>query len=113
MRAYSVILLFCGIQLGIPSLNAQSINGWTPELAMQVKRIGGVVPSADGRLVVYQVGTAIMDEETSEWRTQLHLARADGSGSRQLTRGEHSATAPSWSPDRFAGRDPSRANRAP
>lgn len=99
MRAYSVILLFCGIQLGIPSLNAQSINGWTPELAMQVKRIGGVVPSPDGRLVVYQVGTAIMDEETSEWRTQLHLARADGSGSRQLTRGEHSATAPSWSPD--------------
>lgn len=82
-----------------PAVHAQSASEWSPELAMQVKRVAGVIPSPDGRLVVYQVGTAIMNEETSEWRTHIHLARADGSESRQLTRGEHSATAPSWSPD--------------
>ena len=72
---------------------------WTPELSMQVKRVGAVVPSPDGRWVVYQVGSAVMEGETSEWRTHIHLASADGARSLQLTQGEHSATAPAWSPD--------------
>jgi dipeptidyl aminopeptidase/acylaminoacyl peptidase len=79
--------------------SAQSPGEWTPELALQVKRVGGVIPSPDGQLVAYQVGTAVMEEETSEWRTHIHLASADGSGSLQLTQGESSATSPAWSPD--------------
>jgi dipeptidyl aminopeptidase/acylaminoacyl peptidase len=93
----AVLLLFLAAaaqaQSGTPS------PGWTPELSMQVKRVGSVVPSPDGQWVVYQVGTAVMEGETSEWRTHIHLARADGSASRQLTQGEQSATAPVWSPD--------------
>ena len=90
---------FLALLLFAPVIHAQDMGAWTPELAMQVKRVGGVVPSPDGRMVVFQVGSAIMDEETSEWRTHIYLARADGTESRQLTRGENSATAPAWSPD--------------
>jgi len=93
------IPFFFAILLSVPNVHAQSVSGWTPELALQVKRVGDVVPSPSGHLVAYQVSTAIIEEETSEWRTHIHLAHADGSESRQLTRGEHSATAPSWSPD--------------
>ena len=87
------------VQAAQAAQTEQSPGAWTPELALQVKRVGAVVPSPDGQLVVYQVGTAVMEEETSEWRTHVHLARADGSESRQLTQGEHSATSPTWSPD--------------
>ena len=38
-----------------PAVHAQSASEWSPELAMQVKRVAGVIPSPDGRLVVYQV----------------------------------------------------------
>ncbi len=92
-----VVLLF-GLEPNASAVG-QDTDTWTPELALQIKRVGSVVPSPDGRLVAYQVGSAVMDEETSEWRTHIHLARSDGSGSRQLTQGEHSATSPTWSPD--------------
>ena len=88
MLRHHLLLPLMALLLFAPAVDAQE---WTPELAMQVKRVGAVVPSPDGQLVVYQVGSAIMDEETSEWRTHIHLARADGSESRQLTRGETSA----------------------
>jgi dipeptidyl aminopeptidase/acylaminoacyl peptidase len=74
-------------------------SGWTPELSMTVKRVASVVPSPDGKQVVYVVADAVMEGEKSEWLSQLHLAAADGSASRQLTRGDKSATAPRWSPD--------------
>ncbi|NCG32145.1 MAG: prolyl oligopeptidase family serine peptidase [Proteobacteria bacterium] len=96
MLRHHLLLPLMALLLFAPAVDAQE---WTPELAMQVKRVGAVVPSPDGQLVVYQIGSAIMDEETSEWRTHIHLARADGSESRQLTRGETSATSPAWSPD--------------
>jgi dipeptidyl aminopeptidase/acylaminoacyl peptidase len=101
LRPHSVSPLSALLALLIvaPFVHAQEGGVWTPELAIQVKRVGSVVPSPDGRMVVYQVGSAIMDEETSEWRTHVFLARADGSESRQLTRGENSATSPAWSPD--------------
>ena len=91
-------LLSIALVLSVAPVGAQSPT-WTPELALEVKRVGAVVPSPDGQWVAFQVGSAVMEEEVSEWRTHVHLARADGSGSRQITQGEHSATAPAWSPD--------------
>jgi dipeptidyl aminopeptidase/acylaminoacyl peptidase len=72
---------------------------WTPDYAFRVKRVGTVRVSPDGSRVAYVVGTAVMDGEKSEWLSQVHVARSDGSGALQLTRGEKSATAPEWSPD--------------
>jgi dipeptidyl aminopeptidase/acylaminoacyl peptidase len=72
---------------------------WTPELMLTVKRVPAVVPSPDGAQVAFVVGEAITEGERSEWVTQIHVAAADGSASRQLTRGEKSSSEPRWSPD--------------
>ncbi|MBP1605792.1 MAG: putative secreted peptidase [Acidobacteria bacterium] len=72
---------------------------WTPELQMTIKRVTSVVPSPDGAQVAFVVAEAVMAGERSEWLSHVHVAAADGSGSRQLTRGEKSATGPRWSPD--------------
>jgi Tol biopolymer transport system component len=66
---------------------------------MKVKRVSNVVPSPDGSRVAYQVGTAVMEGETSEWRYQIWVANSDGSNAFQLTQGEKSSTSPAWSPD--------------
>lgn len=66
---------------------------------MQVRSIGEVLPSADGRWVAYSVAEAVMEEETSETRTQIHLARTDGGRDFPLTRGESSASEPQFSAD--------------
>jgi dipeptidyl aminopeptidase/acylaminoacyl peptidase len=78
---------------------AQPTSGWTPELSMQVKTIGDVVPAPDGSRVAWTQQQAVMEPERSEVATQIFLANADGSHRIQLTRGEKSATSPSFSPD--------------
>lgn len=82
-----------------PAARAQSSNSWTAELSMTVKRVSSVVPSPDGTRVAFVVSEAVMEGERSEWLSHIHVANADGSGSRQLTRGDKSATSPRWSPD--------------
>jgi dipeptidyl aminopeptidase/acylaminoacyl peptidase len=78
---------------------AQAPTAWTPELSLQVRPVGDVVPSPDGTLVAYTQSRAVIEAEKSEVDTQVFLARADGSYHVQLTRGEKSAAAPSFSPD--------------
>jgi dipeptidyl aminopeptidase/acylaminoacyl peptidase len=75
------------------------VRAWTPELAFKVKRVGPVRVSPDSKRAAFVVATAVMEGEKSEWVSQIHVARSDGSGSLQLTAGEKSATAPTWSPD--------------
>jgi dipeptidyl aminopeptidase/acylaminoacyl peptidase len=72
---------------------------WTPELSMKVKTVTAAVPSADGKLAVWTETKPVYDGEKSESLTQVYLAHTDGSGRMQLTRGEKSANAPSFSPD--------------
>jgi Tol biopolymer transport system component len=72
---------------------------WSPTLMMQVKRIGSVQVSPDGKRVVFAVREAVMEGDRSEYRTHLHLASVDGSGARQLTQGESSCDDGQWSPD--------------
>jgi dipeptidyl aminopeptidase/acylaminoacyl peptidase len=82
-----------------PSLAGADPQIWTPDLAFKVKRVSQVTVSPDGKRVAYVVATAEMEGEKSEWLSQIHVARADGSGSLQLTRGEKPSSAPAWSPD--------------
>ena len=78
---------------------AQAPTGWTPEFSMQVRSVGDVLPSPDGRLVAYTQTRAVVEPEKSEMDTQIFLAHADGSHRTQLTRGDKSASSPSFSPD--------------
>src|SRR5262249_38654779 len=78
---------------------AQVPTQWTPEFSMQFKTVSGVVPSPDGSKVVWTQTQQWMDAEHSETLTHIFLANADGAHRIQLTRGEKSATAPSFSPD--------------
>ena len=71
---------------------------WTPALMMQVKKVGSVQVSPDGQHVAFTVRSAMMEGEKSEFLTHIHLAKADGSQSRQLTQGEKSCDDPQWSP---------------
>jgi dipeptidyl aminopeptidase/acylaminoacyl peptidase len=72
---------------------------WTPELMMQVKRVGSVQVSSNGKSVLFTVREALLDNGQSEYRTQIHLTHLDGSPSRQLTHGDKSCDDPQWSPD--------------
>ena len=85
--------------LGSAALAAAQPSGWTPEFSMQFKTAGAVVPSPDGSKAAWTQTEAVMDAEHSEMRTQIFLANADGSHRIQMTRGEKSATHPSFSPD--------------
>ncbi len=78
---------------------AQTPTFWTPEVSMRVKGIGSVVPSNDGTLTAYEQSINVMEPERSETLTHIYLAKSDGSGRIQLTRGEKSCTSPSFSPD--------------
>jgi dipeptidyl aminopeptidase/acylaminoacyl peptidase len=82
-----------------PPSSAAEATRWTPETAFKVKRVSTVRVSPDGQWAAYVVATAVMEGEKSEWLSHVHLSRADGSSSTQLTRGDKSATAPAWSPD--------------
>jgi len=88
-----LLLFFAAVAL------AQSPGGWTPELAMQTRSIGEVVPSPDGSRVAWVQSEAVMEPDRSETVSQIFLANADGSRRMQLTRGEKGATSPAFSPD--------------
>jgi dipeptidyl aminopeptidase/acylaminoacyl peptidase len=96
MRLVSLILV-C-LTGGLVPLWGES-EGWTPELALKVKGVGSVRVAPDGEWAAFVVSEAVMDGEKSEWVSQIHLARTDGSHAFQLTRGAESAGAPAWSPD--------------
>ncbi|HSJ07022.1 MAG TPA: S9 family peptidase [Longimicrobiales bacterium] len=86
----------------LPSLaaaQAPAASGWTPEEQMKVRAVGGVLPSPDGRRVVFGVSEPLMDDERSEYVTRIWVAEADGSRALQFTHGDKSATSPAWSPD--------------
>jgi dipeptidyl aminopeptidase/acylaminoacyl peptidase len=92
----ALLLVVCPVARG----GAEApVTAWTPELAFKVKRVGPVRVSPGGARTAFVVATAVMEGERSEWVSQIHVARSDGSTSVELTAGEKSATAPAWSPD--------------
>src|SRR5262245_14982413 len=97
----ATLLLFAGLVTSLTMIaNAADPkpSAWTPELMMQVKRVGAVHVSPDGKQVAFTVREAVMEDDKSEYRTHIHLAGADGSDSVQLTQGEKSCDDPQWSP---------------
>ena len=80
-------------------LPAALVAQWTPELSMKVRTVSAVVPSPDGRLVAWTETWPVMEGEKSESLSHVFLAETSGAGRLQLTRGDKSANAPSFSPD--------------
>lgn len=72
---------------------------WSPALSMKLKTVAGVVPSPDGKSVIWLETRAVIETEKSEMLTQVMFARIDGSGRRQLTQGDKGASAAEWAPD--------------
>lgn len=100
-RAVLPLLAFILAGLLLPGpLSGQASDGaWTPELAMRYRAIQGTALSPDGSLVAWVVRDPVMEGEKSEYLSHIWLGAADGSWSRQFTRGERSATNPAFSPD--------------
>ena len=94
------VLVLLAFALALPAaLAGQAAPGWTAELSMRYRGVGGVAMSPDGRLVAYTVREAMMEGETSEFVTQVWMASADGTRNVQFTRGEKSSSNPRFSPD--------------
>ncbi len=74
-------------------------TGWTPEAMLQLKQVGGVQVSPNGKKVAFAVRRAVMDGEKSEFVSQIHVANHDGTGEYALTHAEQSSDNPQWSPD--------------
>ncbi|MEE2778291.1 MAG: S9 family peptidase [Acidobacteriota bacterium] len=72
---------------------------WTPELSMKFRTVGNPAITADGERAAFEVREAVMEDETSEYRTQIWVARTDGSSTVQYTRADTSSTAPDFSAD--------------
>ncbi|MGH9755815.1 MAG: S9 family peptidase [Blastocatellia bacterium] len=98
------------IALAVPALSfgprseasnqaAAQTAGWTPELSMKVKAVGGVRVSPDGKRVLYTVNEPVMTAEKSEYLTQIWMAGADGGDVHQMTFSEKSSGNADWSPD--------------
>ncbi len=103
MRNGSLRIVLVMITLSAPALGggtgAGRPPGWTPERMLTVAAVTGVAPSPDGKRVAYAVRTAEMGPGRSEFVTRLHLAEADGSGSKPLAQSAASASDPQWAPD--------------
>ena len=52
---------------------AASAADWSPEKALEVKRVQSVQVSPDGIRVAYVVGSAVTEGEKSEWLSHVHV----------------------------------------
>jgi dipeptidyl aminopeptidase/acylaminoacyl peptidase len=81
------------------ALASKAADRWTPELSMRFRAIQGTAVSPAGDKVAYVVREPYMEGEASEYRSQIWIVTADGRRNVQYTRGEKSASNPSFSPD--------------
>ena len=98
-----VVVFFIFSNFSIAELRSQEIgtkwDKWTPELQMRYRSISQTTLSSDGKYVAYVVSEPLMKGEKSEYLRNIWVAATDGSFNLQYTRGEKSATGPSFSPD--------------
>lgn len=84
----------------VPDVRAdESPTAWTPELMLGLKRVGSVQVSPNGAQVALTVRKAVIDNDKSEYLTQIYLANTVPGSGWQLTQGDKSSDDPQWSPD--------------
>ena len=72
---------------------------WTPEESMNIKSISQVNMSEDGEYITYVVREAIMEEEKSEYLSQIWVSATDKSFNEKYTHSNKSSTSPKFSPN--------------
>ena len=98
--ARRIAVLLCSVLLSCWFVLAQeSPKGWTPEVMIKIKRVGGTAISPDGKWIAYTVSTPLMDGDKSEFLTHIWLVSDDGKSNTQYTYGDMSCTSPAFSPD--------------
>ena len=95
----ALLLLFVA---GVPGLSSAQ-DGDQPIVATdlyQLKDLGSVTASPDGRKVAYTVRSIEKTDDGYTYRSHLHLVRAArGEAPQQLTHGAQEASQPAWHPD--------------
>jgi len=88
------------ILIAIPAIVfAQNKTSWSPDQCLKMKNIAAVRPSPDGQKVLYTVREAVMNDERSEYVSQVYVCSADGNNKVQLTAGDKNNINPQWSPN--------------
>lgn len=93
------ITLTCFALLWTLNVMATDPKEWHPEWMIEIKEISGTAISNDGRFAAYVVTTPRMEGEQSDFLSHIWVTATDGSWNRQFTRGDISASNPSFSPD--------------
>lgn len=100
IRPYLLVILFmvsCNLFAQVPNNKIQVTD------LLQIKQVGGIALSPDGKKVAFTVNAIIPDEELKgdfQYRTHIYLANTEGEPNvRPLTYGIVGASQPVWSPD--------------
>jgi len=93
------LVLYCTLVLTAGAAASAAADHWSPELSFQMKNIGAVVVSPDGKMAAWVQSQYVMEPEKSEVVGHIWVAGTDGRNRTQLTRGDKSCSSPSWSPD--------------
>lgn len=70
---------------------------WMPETCFQIKRVGQVQPSPDGKQVIYTITETVIEAKDAPERTSLYMAKADGTGAIPLSPDKSRPSQPQWS----------------
>jgi dipeptidyl aminopeptidase/acylaminoacyl peptidase len=97
-QRFCAILLFTFLVAEL-AFSQEAPKGWTPEVMIRIKRIGGTSLSPDGKWIAYTVSMPMMEGEKSEFLTHIWVVSVDSKSDYQFTYGEKSCTNPSFSPD--------------
>lgn len=99
-------VLTVGALVFAPELAAQGgalapaeAGAWTPELALQVRRIRDVTVSPDGERVAFVVEEVDTTGPAPRWESHIRFGPTDESVREFRTRGGERDGAPAWSPD--------------
>jgi len=96
---FLTLALLLVIAFSLPVYSQDTPKGWTPEVMIKIKRVGGTAISPDGKWIAYTVSTPVMEGEKSEFLTHLWVVSDDGKSNSQFTYGDKSCTNPAFSPD--------------
>jgi len=100
MRTILISFLIMMMVTPLSADHHEEVFKWTPGYMVEnFKRVGGTAISPNGEWIAFTVSEARTEGERSDFLTQIHLVKSDGSRQFQLTRGDVSASNPKWSPD--------------
>ena len=95
MKRYLTVLAV--LLVALCSLAEAQNRTYTIEDLLKVHRVGDPQISPDGKHVAFAIGGVLFDENRPF--NQIYVMSIDGSGLKQLTSGDRSASAPRWAPD--------------